>query len=192
MRELTVRIRFTRHCLGAVRDQRTSDGRYVFHRNQDGQVLFRPVWHRQNMRLAAALLGRYQSEVDKICWDLAVDCVLRQDPWHKRHLSGQKRIGNRRFAFHEAFFPDQIVGLNCVVPFSIPDDAFLQLMRISGKYKGLSPWEPGEYGHFEVESIRPRRPYTAPVPELSLDERTNQVIANEQSSARDPAGGTTG
>jgi hypothetical protein len=31
------------------------------------------------------------------------------------------------------------------------------LMQIAGKYKGLSPWQPGKYGHYEIVSIRPRR-----------------------------------
>jgi len=30
-------------------------------------------------------------------------------------------------------------------------------MNIAGKYRGISPWKPGEYGHFLVEEIRPRR-----------------------------------
>jgi len=155
MREVTVRIRFTRPCLGNVQDRRHNDGRLVFARTGDGQVMFLPSWHKQNLRLAAQLLGRHQEEVDKIHFDVAVDGALRRDCWYKRYYVGHDR--KRRYAWHECFFPGQVVGINCIVPSTISDDDLLQLFNIAGRYRGLSPWKPGEYGHFVVEKITPRR-----------------------------------
>jgi hypothetical protein len=43
------------------------------------------------------------------------------------------------------------------VPNDIDDTDFWTLLQIAGKYKGLSPWQPGKYGHYEVVSVRPRR-----------------------------------
>jgi hypothetical protein len=34
-------------------------------------------------------------------------------------------------------------------------------MTIAGKYKGLSPWKPGEYGHYEVVDVFERQNKTS-------------------------------
>ncbi len=153
MRELTVRIRFTRHSLGNVKSP--VEGRFVFTRSPDGFVLFMPTWHRENLKLAATVLGRHQDEVEKICWDIRVDGVVRRDSWYKRYFGGAGP--KKRYALHEAFWPDQVVGLHCVVPAPIGDDDLRRLMSLAGQYRGLSPWRPGEFGLFEVDQILPRR-----------------------------------
>lgn len=156
MRELTVRIRFVKHCLGGVKTGQ--DGRWVFLRNPATQaVMFLAAWHRSNLRFAAQLLGRHHGEVTKILWDMNVDGVVLPHGWFHRYHDTQGGKKGRRYAVHEAFLPGQVVGLNCVVPQGISDDDLWQLMRIAGQYKGISPGKPGEYGQFEVVSIRPRR-----------------------------------
>jgi len=60
-----------------------------------------------------------------------------------------------RFVKHEAFFPGTIIGLRCIVPQAINDDDFRRLMELAGKYCGISPGCPNEYGFFSVESIQP-------------------------------------
>ncbi len=139
-----------------MRDRTAKDGRLVFQRTPDErQVMFMASWHQQNMRLAAELLGRHQGSVDKILWDVAVDCAVTQNCWYKRYYTAIN--GKRRYVLHEAFFPNQVVGLNCGVPSNISDDDFLQLMRLAGRFKGISPWGAGDYGRFDVETITPRR-----------------------------------
>ena len=155
MRELTIRVKFTSPCLGSCRDKDSKDGRLVFARTRDDAIMFMASWHSQNMRLAAKLLGRHQKEVDKILWDVSVESSTPSYRWFRRYYAG--RDGKRRFANHEAFMPGQVVSFNCVVPSTISDDDMVQLMNISGRYKGISPWKPGEYGRFEVESITNRR-----------------------------------
>lgn len=155
MRELTVRIRFTKHCLGNVH-AKDGSGRLLLPRTPGGSVAFMASWHLANMRFSAQVLSRHQDEVGKIYWDISVDGVVRSDPWFRRYYrtaAGKKT----RFVLHEAFLPDQVVGLNCIVPATITDDDLWQLMRVAGQYKGISPARPGEFGLFEVESIRPRR-----------------------------------
>lgn len=154
MRELTVRIRFTRHSLGNVKDRET--GRFVLPRNPEGFVLFLPTWHQANLRMAAQVLGRHQDEVGRFCWDVRVDGAVRRDPWFKRWY-GAGPGGKKRYALHEAFWPGQVVGLHCVVPTQVSDDDLRRLMQLAGQYRGLSPWKPGEFGLFEVEQILPRR-----------------------------------
>lgn len=156
MRELTVRIKFSTHCLGNVKAGKNGDGNLLLPKSPDGSVMFMASWHRQNMRIAAQLLGKHQDEVPKILWDTNVDGVVWQQRWHRRHYTAPN--GKQRYILHEAFFPGQIVGINCAVPDAINDDDFWALMDLAGKYKGISPFKPGEYGFFVVDELRPRRP----------------------------------
>jgi hypothetical protein len=160
MRELTVSIRFVLPCLGNVRDG-SREGRFLLPRSPSGAVMFLASWHQLNMKLAAKMLGRWHTDVKKILWDVEVDGALGADRWYRRYydnLSGSRR----RHVVHEAFLPGQIVGINCVAPPSIPEEDLWALFRLAGKYKGLSPFRPGEYGQFEVESIVARRVMSRP------------------------------
>lgn len=154
MRELTVRIKFTRPSLGNV-PIRDSSGRFAMPRSPSGQVTFLATWHSANMRYAAQVLGRHQDTVGKIRWDIAVDSTTPRDRWYQRYYPTTSK--KRRYALHEAFLIGHIVGINCVVPGVISHDDFWQLMSLAGRYRGLSPFRPAEYGLFTVESIRPRR-----------------------------------
>lgn len=161
MREVTVRIKYTSPCLGNVPDRSARTGRLVFHRNHDGQLVFLPTWHLHNMTFAAQLLGKAYSDVSKIQWDQAADCVLRQpDPWYRRYYTNSN--GRRRFAVHEAVFPGQVVGFNCVLPATIDDDTFIRLMEIAGRYKGLSPFRGAEFGRYVPEEMCNRRAAVPP------------------------------
>jgi hypothetical protein len=156
--------------LGDVKS-RSNDGKYFLPRT-NGEVAFVTTWHRTNMKFAAKLLGRHEGEVDDILWDITVDGKAPSGPtrWHRRYYSSGK--GKRRYAEHECFPAGHVIGLNCVVPAVITDDDFLELMRLAGQYKGLSPWKPADNGRFSVESIRKRR---APPRTESQGELTNKV-----------------
>jgi len=154
MRELTVRIRFTEHSLGN-RKLNDNTGRFAFSRSPSGNIIFLASWHHANMRLAAQLIGKHQDEVGKIHWDINVDGQLRDDKWHRVYYRAPSS-GKRRYSLHEAFFPDQVIGINCIVPERISEQDLWRLMSKAGQYKGLSPWKPGEFGFYEVESVRPR------------------------------------
>lgn len=157
MRELTIRLKFTKHSLGNVKS-RVRPGAFIFARSPQGNVTFLSSWHSANMRLASQLLGRHQDEVAKIFWDINVDGAMRADCWYQRYY--RSSTGKNRYVLHEAFFPGQTVGINCVVPAVISDDDFWRLMQIAGQYRGLSPWHPSEYGFFSVDTLRPRRKIT--------------------------------
>jgi len=157
MRELTVRIRFLTPSLG---NQKVNDGsgKFVFQRSPDNNIIFLASWHHSNMRMAAQLLNRFQSDVVSIHWDIHIDGKLKNNKWHKNYYRAAKN--NRlRYSLHESFFENQIIGINCLVPNAISDEDFWRLMSKAGQYKGLSPWKPGEFGFYDVVSIRPRRVY---------------------------------
>ena len=155
MRELTVRIRFLTPCLG---NQKIKDGsgKFVFQRSPDNNIIFLASWHHSNMRMAAQLLNRFQSAVLDVHWDIHVDGKLKENKWHKNYYRATKS-SKLRYSLHEAFHQNQIIGINCLVPNEIADEDFWRLMSKAGQYKGLSPWKPGEFGFYDVVSIRPRR-----------------------------------
>ena len=162
MRELTIRIRFSSPSLG---NQKLQNGHFGFQKADDGRVIFLASWHQSNLRQAAQLIGRYQSLVGKIGWDVHVDGRLADNPWTRIYRSKSGKRKSNRYALHESFQVGQVVGINCSVPSEISDDAMFTLMSKAGTYKGLSPWKPGQYGHYEVVSIVQRaRPLPADEP----------------------------
>ncbi len=159
MRELTVRLRFTRPSLGNVRSDAPSRGCFRLHRDPHGRVVFLASWHRANMELSAKLLGRHQDEVRKILWDVAVVGEVRPDCWHRRYY---KTAGGRtRYAQHECLPAGQVVGVRCVVPPGITDDDVRALFALAGRYKGLSQFGCGDFGLFAVEAVEASCPAPA-------------------------------
>jgi len=156
MRELSIKIKFTNPSLGNEKDQRT--GRFNFQRSpgKDGKILFLASWHQSNMRFAAEMLGKHYTDIDKICWDIEIDGEVR-DKCLARCYYRKKPGGKERWSTHESLVKGQTIVINCAVPASIDEEDFWSLMSIAGRYKGLSPWQPGKYGHYEVVSIRQRR-----------------------------------
>lgn len=160
MRELTVRIKFTSPCLGNVKSFRTfkSKGKrrkrtlFLMPRSPSGKVTFLPTWWQANMKKAAEVLCRYQKDVSEIRFSPEVDGQPRQLPdgaYRRYHESD-------RYSPHEAFLADDVVGVSCLVPSSIDDESMWRLMELAGKYYGISPYRPGDYGFFTVESIKQR------------------------------------
>lgn len=164
MRELTVRIKFTKPCLGNVKRYSvdTVSGRrwpyFVMPRTPSGQVRFEARWWRASLQFAANVLCAHQKAVREIRFDIAVDGSPSPElrSFYKRYFDA------KRFVKHEAFHEGEIVGVNCVVPSSISDDDLWRLMDIVGRFRGISPFGPQEYGFFTVVSITRKH---LPIPE---------------------------
>lgn len=160
MRELSIKIRFMNPSLGNEKDPRS--GRFKFQRShgRNGKILFLATWHQANLKMAADMMGRHQEHIKKIFWDIEIDGELREKCLTRCYYKKSPK-GRERWSTHESLVKGQLVGINCVVPHEIDDEDFWTLMQIAGKYKGLSPWQPGKYGQYEIVSIRPRRNHTA-------------------------------
>lgn len=151
MRELAVKLRFTAHCLGNVKRQRRQGGKirhyFVLPRNADRtQIVFMPTWWQSTLKRSAQILCRHQRDVLRIRFAPEVRGTPRPIPeklYNRYHARGQ-------FSRHEAFYPGDEVVVTCVVPPEIGDDDFLKLMRYAGKYFGISPSQPNDYGFYEV------------------------------------------
>lgn len=149
MRELKVTLKFTKECLGNVKDFDRHKDRWPWYKmptTPDGSVRFESSWWRVNMSFAAEVLCRHHKAVEKIHFDLAVEGT--PDTWYKRYLD------NKRFIRHQAFGVGSTIVVRCIVPDDISDDDFKQLMNLVGRFRGISPYGPREFGFFTVESVQ--------------------------------------
>lgn len=157
MRELAVRIRFTKDCLGNVKkyviDSNTGQKWpvFLFPRTPDGAVRFEANWFKASIRFAAEVLCRHHKAVEKIHFDIAI--VSDYPPEHNFY---KRFFDSRRYVKHEAFRPGDVITVNCVVPSEISDEDFKSLMELVGRFKGVSPYGPREYGFFTVEAVTKR------------------------------------
>jgi hypothetical protein len=154
MEEVTLEIRFLRECLGAERRNIDGEGDvFCMHRVGD-DVIFLPAWWRSIARYAARLHNRPPGLVEQIDWDPVVEGTPRR--W-RRFFQGDEPRERRRYAKHEAFRPGDILRVKCVLPDGLGVDAFRELMDTAGRYKGISPFKPDQYGQFAVAGVHPRR-----------------------------------
>ena len=153
MRELSVKIRFTKHCLGHVRRAYWTNGHnrahFLMPRDHEGRVVFMPSWWTSILVKAAEVLCRHQDTVRDIHFAMRV----AGEPGAVPAQLYRRYYAEKRFALHEAYYPGDTVELTCVVPASIDDASVCELLRIAGQYFGISPSHAYEFGYFTVESV---------------------------------------
>lgn len=151
MRELSVRIRFTTPCLGKekkhYRDGKKTRYKFMFNRSPNGRVVFLPTWWRAIVIKAAELLARHQDAVKAIRFGCEIDGQPKKELYSRYYDSN-------RFANHEVFTSGSVIGFTCLVPHDISDEEFERLLNYAGKYFGISPARPNEFGFFEVASVQ--------------------------------------
>lgn len=145
MAEVTAVIQFTRPCLGNVR--RPDFDR--MQRDQDDVVIFMATWWRSAFLKAAKAINRYYDHVDKIHPALQV---------YGKVSRIKRRYGKdaNQFKAHEGFDTGTIVEASFLIPANMSIDEFIELMRATGLYIGVSPygWKTGAYGHFKLLEVR--------------------------------------
>jgi len=164
MREITLRLQFTTHCLGNVKkfvpDKSLSGRRwpvYFMPRLPDGRIRFQANWWSSSLKYAARLMGKHLKDVNGVSFEVGVDgrTDTNVDHFYKRYFRSDGE--ESKFVKHEAFHPGDVIGVNCVVPGSIDQDDFWKLMDYVGRFKGISPFSPMDgFGRFEVLTVRPR------------------------------------
>lgn len=144
MIEVTAILQFNNYSLGNCRYKTV----HRMLRDPDGNVMFLPTWWQPLMVYAAKVRNRYQGEVKEIAWNPVVDGTTRH---YKRFYAPG------RYTRHEAFFPGSKISVHAVLPDKLTVVNFNELLEIVGKYKGISPYKPGDgFGTFKVVSIRLR------------------------------------
>lgn len=158
MQEVTIRLRFTRECLGAVRFRnRRGRIKYVMPRDPRGRVMFLPSMWQSLLKYAAQVASRYGALVPHINWSPTIDGLPSPD-WQRTTVSAREDPkGRRRYTVHEAFGPGTVIGVNAVLPKGLSIDAFTELLTLAGTYKGISPFQfpDTSFGTFEVVSVNP-------------------------------------
>lgn len=149
MTEFIARLQFVSPCLGNAKEP--GSGRFLFSRNREGKIVFLPAWHRSNMVMAANLISDYREEVRRILWGMVVEVELRDKRWHRIYYTNA--AGRERYSVHESIAAGQLAEISLSLPENLPVDAFSRLLGVAGKHKGLSPWQPGTYGHYRVVDV---------------------------------------
>jgi hypothetical protein len=157
MREVIIKLRFNRVCLGAAKRKHNGYVVFCFERDPSQRVMFLSSVWTSLLRYAAKLTNRHQAAVKKIDWCPVIDGTPKKD-WRRTIVRRNQSPGEKsrtHFAVHEAFVPGDIITLSAVLPAEISEDDFFELMTVVGKYRGFSPFNiPQEkYGTFEVLSI---------------------------------------
>lgn len=99
-------------------------------------------WWTALMRYAAEVFGGHHEAAKEIDWDPIVEGETSE---YKRFYAPGK------FTIHEAFLPGDAIVVHAVVPEVLPVRDFEALLRIAGRYKGISPYrKEKQYGTFEV------------------------------------------
>ena len=169
MKELTVRIRFDTPCLGNVKRRANCTGVgepwpvFQLPRMQDGRIRLETSWWRSSLRFAADVLCRHQSSVSQIHLDPGVS----GQPSAKMF---KRFVGGRKYIKHEAFLDGAFMEISCVVPDTISNDDFEQLMRLVGRFKGISPFQfERQYGLFSVIGVYKKTALCSEVETISDD-----------------------
>jgi hypothetical protein len=145
MQEIEIVLEFTQHCLGDARYKNRS--RML--RAPDGRVMLLASWWAALFKYAAQVLNRHHDAVTEIDWDPIVDGETSE---YKRYYAPGK------WTLHEAFYPGDEITVKAVVPSSIPLEDVAEMLRISGRYRGISPYRKDkQYGTFTVVSVKPRK-----------------------------------
>ncbi len=145
MREVLLSVRLTTPVLGSVR-KAGDDGNVVFRlpRTPEGRVSLPARYWRE---AAASVDPRSASGVR---WSHSVEGVV--SVWKRRF---PKRAGGSPggYARHEAILKGSLVTVRCLLPDGLEPDVFLALMDTAGKFSGVSPFRPREYGAFRAVGV---------------------------------------
>jgi len=145
MQEVSITLQFDQHSLGDCRHNKISKMLHA----PDGRVMFLPSWWQSIMRYAARVMNQHHAAVKAIDWDPLIEGTPKE---YKRYYE------TSTFTVHEAFYPGDRIVVHAVIPPSLSTEAFQELLRIAGRYKGISPYRRNnQYGTFEVVRIDVKR-----------------------------------
>ena len=140
MKEVEVKLQFITPCLANNRH----DTRDLFDKDKAGNVMMMPSWWKSILEYGASALNKHQDSVKEIRVHPVVDGVPKV---YKRYW------GNNQYKEHEAFLKDDVIGIKVLIPNTMPYKDLLDIFKLAGPYKGISPyrWDEG-YGLFNVVS----------------------------------------
>lgn len=168
MLEYLLEIAFVSPCLGNTRRELARPGAprrhyWALPRTPSGHITFQPTWWQANLRKSATVLSRAAPGLAQVRFDPQISGVpqaARPENFYRRYYT------DKIYALHEAFFPGEVIGVRVLVPLELPVDLLRQVLETSGRFYGISPAKPGEFGHFQVQQLAP---YKFVEPSLSTE-----------------------
>ena len=151
--EVIATIRFIRPCLGNIRQDPSRKETYdrMPRDKGTGKVVFQQTWWRAGLGYAAQALCRFQKDVTNVQTDPFIE---GETTVIKRYWRDQG--GNDHFTEHEAFDTGTLVKVRFCLPPRIKLADFKELLAMSGRYVGISPYGYREdWGRFLVENVEP-------------------------------------
>jgi len=161
MRERIFRVQFTSDSWGNVKGPR---GRFFLPRTGSWEnrrvrpqaafepgyallpVAFPETWHAANLRAAVAAAevdgGGVATALPQVVWESELLLPAGALTWRRRRFK-------QGYTWHEAIAAGTVFGLSCRLEEGT-EAAVVALLGHAGRYRGLSPWEPGRRGHFVV------------------------------------------
>lgn len=160
MQEVSVRIRFSRPCLGACMRREKRRVTFVFERDAAQRILFLPGrWTALFVR-AARLANQCHSLVRSIAWCPTIVGTPRSDDFPRK--TSATATGNRTVTLtylHEQFGPGDTADIMAELPDGMSLENFRELLSLVGKHWGFSPFgtTTDRFGTFDVVTVQPRR-----------------------------------
>lgn len=156
MLEYQLTIEFVSPCLGNTRKEWSAGGRnrhyLALPRTNDGRITFQPTWWRANLRKAAPVLARDLPGLESVMFDALISgtpACTNPAQFYRRYYA------TKIYALHEAFLPGERLSVRVLSPPELPVDLLRAALETSGRFYGISPARPGEFGFFQVLDLSP-------------------------------------
>ncbi len=153
MREVTIRICMLEPCLSGRNNVDEGNGPdFIFDRDsKDRALIMQTTWIR-SLKFACKAISVTTKHVNSVWFDPAVVGTIKT--YDRLCKDQMATIGNRRFLRYEAFLPGDVVTVRAVLHDKLWLSTFKKILKACGSYAGLSVSCFGDYGRFEVLSVR--------------------------------------
>lgn len=153
MREVTIRIMMLEPCLAGRKNHNVGNGPdFVFDRDSKGRALIMQTTWIRSLKFACKAISITTKHVSSVWFDPSViGEVKTYDRLCKNQASASD---NRRFMRYEAFLSGDVVTVRAVLHDKLWLSTFKKILKACGSYAGLSVSCFGDYGRFEVLSVR--------------------------------------
>ena len=153
MREVEIRLRMLEHCLAGTKNRESERPHFVFNRNAAGDkaLIMQKEWQRL-LRFGCKALSISTRPVQAVWFDPIVDGPIGI---HERHYKDHDAPQpGTKFKLHEAFLPGAELVIRAVLRYPLKPETFKKILTAGGRFAGLTLHSFGEYGRFEVLSVK--------------------------------------
>ncbi len=154
MREVEIRIRMLEPCLaGRKGDNPGNEPDFVFDRDASGEkaLIMQTEWKRV-LRFACKALSVNSRLADSVWFDPVVTGTI--GIYDRQYKDKTAPPPGNRFKKHEAFLSGTVLTIRAVLRDNLWLKTFRRILEAGGRYAGLTTACFGDYGRFEVLSVK--------------------------------------